>query len=205
MWLRDVGLHLCVWICSCCLSSALSQRPKATALRLEDIAFGVLTCGRYHDTRLKAQRRTWLHQLRNVVAFSDTDGKDLDIEVVIDKSPPQKSEMLLHDGALRTLSMVEGLHARHPRAKWYFFVDDDTYVYVSTLVRDVLANRDPADVHYVGFPIPMGPRLRRHRWQWEAQVLPSAQASWSSWHLASQSAGGATPGIGLVMLALQLA
>jgi len=131
-------------------------QKQSSGLSVDDVAFGVLTTGKFLKTRVKAQKETWFHLVRNLVIFSDThsDG-DLGLEVVVEKPEAERNEMLIHHtGARRALSVVEGLHKRFPHAKWYFIADDDTYVYVSNLLREVLGKYNSEDPHYIGWAYP---------------------------------------------------
>lgn len=145
-----------------------AKSPPLESLRLEDIAFGVLTCDKFYKTRFAAQRETWLRHVKNYVVFSEQPAPHDGIDMVIDTTPQQQHELMNHTGAARTLSMVKSLYLRFPTAKWFFFVDDDTYVFVPTLLHNVLGSRDPSLPHYIGFEFPTGPNLKgllRGEWQ----------------------------------------
>lgn len=131
-------------------------------LDVTDVAFGVLTCGKFLKTRLRAQRRTWLQHVQQVLVLSDEgtagepEGQRADFIAL--QSRPNANEAMT-DSSRRALPLVKRLYERFPHAKWYFFVDDDTYVYVSTLLARVLGPRDPAKPHYVGWGLMAGPGL----------------------------------------------
>lgn len=133
------------------------RRPLST----RDVAFGVLSCSRYLETRLRAQLRTWLGGLENVLVSSEAEGggSDLGVALLVDAALPGPQEQLPETGAPRALALVGALRERFPGARWYFFVDDDTYVYVPNLLRDVLGPRDPREPHYIGWASPVGPGL----------------------------------------------
>eukprot|EP00966_Prymnesium_polylepis_P258278 5966069-Prymnesium_polylepis.1 len=40
------------------------QASQGTKLSIDDVAFGVLTSGRFLETRLRSQKNTWLRQAR---------------------------------------------------------------------------------------------------------------------------------------------
>jgi len=127
-----------------------------SSLTLDDVAFGVLTCHKYLGTRLLAQRRTWLRGMRHVAAFSDAApsadlGRHLNVQVIVDGRHPGPKELMAADGAPRALMMVEALRTSFPHAKWYFFADDDTFVYVPTLLQEVFSKRNYTDGHYIGW------------------------------------------------------
>lgn len=144
-------------------AKVLSSRPPTVmevrsveanaALHVEDVAFGVLSCGRYLNTRVRAQQQTWLRQVPNVIVFSDAAAdENLGLEVVVQRLDVEPGEMLLNNsGPRRALPAVKGLYKHYPHVKWYFFTDDDTYVYVSNLLREVLEERNSSDPHYVGW------------------------------------------------------
>jgi len=78
----------------------------------------------------------------------------------VEPRKPDAQEMLASSsGAWRAVSMVQVLHDHFPRARWYFFVDDDTYIYTPTLLTRVLGTRDAASSHYVGWAYNVGPTL----------------------------------------------
>lgn len=147
-------------------SEALAFASGGGALSVDDVAFGVLTCHQYLGTRLHAQQRTWLRHVKHVMAFTDEappDADKLGIELVVEKPPMGPKEMLEPGhGARRALGALEALHRRFPEAKWYFFVDDDTFVYVPTLLTEVLGRRSPDSPHYVGWAYRAGRAL--HGW-----------------------------------------
>ena len=115
------------------------------ALEIDDVAIGVLTSGRFLETRLGSQQRTWLRQVRHVVFYSESEVAHLPTVAL---SPPV-GEQLVGGGAWKNFPALMDLHRRFPSHKWIYFCDDDTYVFVDNLLT-ALSKFNPAQDHYVG-------------------------------------------------------
>jgi hypothetical protein len=121
------------------------QPARSAALTVDDVAFGVLTSDRFLETRLASLRSTWLRGVRHVVFYSESVIASLPTVRV---EPPAREE-LVGGGAWKNFPALLDLHRRFPDKKWVFFHDDDTYVFVSNLLR-VLGKYNHNRDYYVG-------------------------------------------------------
>ena len=108
-----------------------SQPPKPSGLTMNDIAIGILTSERFLETRLASQQRTWLRQVRHVAFYSESVVASLPTIKLV---PPAREE-LVGGGAWKNFPALIDLHDRFPEARWVFFCDDDTYVFIGNLIR----------------------------------------------------------------------
>ena len=129
------------------VAAADSTKGCATedGLNVSEVAFGVLTSQRYVTTRLHSQQQTWLRQVRHAAFYSEA----VDDTVPTIPLEPPANEELVGGGAWKNFPALIDLHKRFPAAKWVFFHDDDTYVFVSNLLR-TLSKYDADANFYLG-------------------------------------------------------
>ena len=129
------------------MAAADSTKGCATedGLNVSEVAFGVLTSQRYVTTRLHSQQQTWLRQVRHAAFYSEA----VDDTVPTIPLEPPANEELVGGGAWKNFPALIDLHKRFPAAKWVFFHDDDTYVFVSNLLR-TLSKYDADANFYLG-------------------------------------------------------
>jgi hypothetical protein len=69
------------------------------------------------------------------------------------EGPPQTSNGWDND-AHKNLPGLRLIYERFPEAEWYIMFDDDTYVFIENLERELSArNLSSKDPHYLGFPM----------------------------------------------------
>jgi hypothetical protein len=94
------------------------------------IAYVVLTCGNYEQTRFKAVIETWGSQVDELIKLSDDDSPVLGYD-----SCPYKY-----------VTFFRRVNVTHD---WYVLVDDDTYVNVK-MMNDYLSKCDPNESIVIG-------------------------------------------------------
>ena len=130
---------------SMCPTSTATSLYGREALTIDDVAFGILTSERFLETRLASLRRTWLRRVRHVVFYSESVVADLPTVRVT----PPPSEELVGGGAWKNFPALVDLQRRFPTKAWIFFTDDDTYVFLESLLQ-ALGKYDPNRDYYVG-------------------------------------------------------
>ena len=128
-----------------CPTPVPPQSGTRYPLTVDDVAFGVLTSERFLETRLSSQQRTWLRRVRHVVFYSESEVRSIPTLKLV---PPAKEE-LVGGGAWKNFPALIDLSERFPLAKWVFFNDDDTYIFVENLLQ-ALGKFDYNRDYYVG-------------------------------------------------------
>lgn len=154
-------------------SAALSEKPADVTM--SNVVVGVMTCGRFHRTRCRAQSSTWLRRARRVVFYSDiSDGAsdELDAPVVAHRFVPSPTERVFSGGNWRAVPILRSLaeeffspraqaelRRRHePLPLWAFMVDDDSFAFTPQVLAALRA-RDPDQPHYLGYAFIAAPHL----------------------------------------------
>ena len=143
--------------------------PDTGAATSNGLVFGVLTGVDFHSSRVPHLLATWARRIgrADMVFYSDT--PDPSIPTVL--LQPPADERMLAGGAWRNFPGLMHLHDNWPRARWFIFVDDDTFVYTSSL-ETLLARFDSSEAHYLGL-----------------YHTPRVDLEWKEVHLAYASGG----------------
>ena len=148
--------------------------PPSMALSMAHVVVGVMTCRRFHRTRCRMQRETWLQRARRVVFFSDGDdaGAELEAPLVAHAFEPAPTERVFAGGNWRAVPILhamaeafftadaqEVMRGRgEPLPRWAFMCDDDSFTFTSELLA-TLAKLDPDEPHYLGYAFIAAPHL----------------------------------------------
>ena len=145
-------------------------------ITMAHIVVGVMTCGRFHQTRCRAQSSTWLRRARRVVFYSDVadqqTSNELHAPVIAHRFEPSATERVFSGGNWRAVPILRSLaeeffssraeadlRARHePVPKWVFMVDDDSFAFTPQVLATLRA-RDPDQPHYLGYAFIAAPHL----------------------------------------------
>ena len=151
-------------------SPADGDRP----LSMAHVVVGVMTARRFHSTRCRMQRETWLRRARRVVFFSD--GPDavgeLRTPLVAHAFEPSPTERIFAGGNWRAVPILRAMaraffsaesqkvmgERGEPLPLWAFMCDDDSFTFTSELLA-TLSRFDPEQPHYLGYAFIAAPHL----------------------------------------------
>jgi hypothetical protein len=120
------------------------------AVPLDDIACAIASGNQVFHSRISSLARTWLQLVPHCHIYTD-DANSTDIQSIVNQTSHlnltfhilhSRSHALVgtkHDDAWnhaqdRYMSVISDLFEREPTKSWYFFCDDDTFVYPSGIV-----------------------------------------------------------------------
>lgn len=143
-------------------------------LSMSEVVVGIMTCMRFHSTRCRMQRDTWLRRARRVVFYSDgtADSAELNAPLVVHEFEPSPTERVFSGGNWRALPILRSLgeafftsaaqeamrRRDEPPPKWAYMADDDSYAFTPQLL-DTLSQLDPDKPHYLGYAFIAAPHL----------------------------------------------
>ena len=151
------------------IPAAMPRCPAEKTDRSSSIVYGVLTGRPFHRTRVRALQDGWARHIANasIVFYSDAD----DPAVPTVRLTPPANERLLQLGAWRNFPGLMHLHDHYPDKEWFFFVDDDTFVFPRNF-EALVSRLDARKPHYLGL-----------------YHTPRADLEWKEVHLAYASGG----------------
>lgn len=126
-----IGDHLIVWLAGH-PAQHLTRRHRAD-FTSDDVVFIVMASAKLKD-RVKTQKASWMRWAQHVVAFSDVADSELGIITL----PEIQNKTGFAEAQTRQLHGMKWIY--HQRSdltskKWFFFVDDDTWVNVPSLLQ----------------------------------------------------------------------
>ena len=118
------------------------QTVNELKYKVEDLACGIITTSKYHNTRAKAVYETWGKRCGVLLFFDATSSKQLPMVVL----PGSEEGTIINE---KVFGMFSHMWKHHSDKKWFIKADDDTYLHFENII-DMLSEYDYNDKHYIG-------------------------------------------------------
>lgn len=121
-----------------------SSLKKYYPLDPKSVLFVIKSCKKY-ESRVDAQLKTWLKDIKDYIVCSDHENKLKNIIKVTDK----KEYAELEDKSLAIFNYLKNDYSLRDRYKWIMFIDDDTYVNTKNLEKFITQLDDKYAYGYI--------------------------------------------------------